>query len=413
MSSDLETLLHRVAPEEAGPAPVGDIVRRARRRRLRLGVTAAGIAVIGMVGGQQAMSAFDRSSPDPAAPSPLRIREGARIQVDGSPVVLAFGEGATWVATDNGVLHRIDPSSNDVVASVQLLENTIQSGRLIDENGADAGPAPQRPPQRFATISTGQGAVWVSASSAARGCRIFKVDPDTNEVAAEASVPGCSPMTAAAGALWVGVAADDGSPGKLLALDPASLEIGREVKTGPCCMSGIAETGGYLWLGRQDISNTPQDPAAEHEDMVLDMALDVLQIDPSSLSVINEVPLDGDTYHPGDTLLSEAIAPDAQGVWLTRPEAGVLVHVDTARLVVDKNVEVHQLRMPDNPVVGEEWIAVSDLNGTSIALIDRQSGEVVDVYDTNSLLAGDAGTNGNSLWVAQPDKNRVVRLEVE
>lgn len=240
---------------------------------------------------------------------------------------------------------------------------------------------------------------------------MFKVDPTSNDVVGSQDLGDCYPVIATAGAVWVGQGDDDGVDNRLTKIDAHTLDELGEVNVGPCCMSGVAFASGDLWVGRQEVANVVRERDAQGRPL-LDMDLAVLRIDPGEMRVVGEVRLEGDTYRPRDTLLTNTMASDGRAVWLTRPEAGVLERIDAAQQALSLSVKLDQLRLPDTPVVGPGWVASLDLDGSRIALVDADSGAALDVYDTRRRMQASAGTHRNSLWIADPDRSELIRLEV-
>lgn len=416
MSAELERVFREVAPLPSGAVPIDAIIRRGRRQQVAF-ITAVSLLVVAtLAAGAQAITVISGDRIDVARPQEMSLHRVAAVAVDDSPLSVAAGEGAVWTITWEGTLQRIDPDSNQVVDTLQLLNDNQQRGRLIDEYGEDQGVAPPQPGRRFGTVTFGEGAVWVTARSGGRGCRIFKIDPATNRLQDSTEVPGCYPVMAAGGALWVGAGGEDGGRTRLVKLDLATLEEIGSVDTGPCCVSGIAFAGGHVWAGSQDVANfaTRRDAQGRH---ILDMELAVLQIDPEGLMVVGEVALGGDTYRSGDTLLSHTMASDGSSVWLTRPEASAVERIHVERInaaegEVVTTIRLAELKLPDTPVAGDGWVAFLDLTGSAVALLDPESGEVVDVHETGGDMAHYAGALGDSIWVAHPEHDRLVRLDV-
>ena len=100
----------------------------------------------------------------------------ARVPVAAEVAAVAVGEGAVWVASDNGTLTRIDPEANVATTTIDL------GGALSD-------------------VAVGAGAVWV-ANIGARN--VARIDPKTNEVVARIAT-GTPPDGIAVGddAVWV------------------------------------------------------------------------------------------------------------------------------------------------------------------------------------------------------------------
>lgn len=129
------------------------------------------------------------------------------------------GAGSVWVASDDkGVIARVDPASNSVMASVP-----VDSGSYY--------------------LAFGLGSLW--AVSAVRQS-IQKIDPATNSVVARTGLgrqPGF--LAAGEGAVWVQEQGD----GTLARIDPASGDISGRVKIDETLKYGDIDTGGgKVWL---------------------------------------------------------------------------------------------------------------------------------------------------------------------
>jgi hypothetical protein len=81
----------------------------------------------------------------------------------------------------------------------------------------------------------------------------------------------------------------------VLTLKPSKYEGGY---LGQCCRSGITFARGFLWVGRQDVGDTPI--SGNGNQVTLPMTLEVLKIDPAATKVVGSGPLEGDIYHLGD-----------------------------------------------------------------------------------------------------------------
>jgi streptogramin lyase len=104
----------------------------------------------------------------------------ARIRLDRPVADVDVGYGGVWL-TGRGVLKRIDPGTNRVVAMI---------------------PTPLAA-DRFASVAFGEGSVWVTSGSRAQGV-VYRVDPAANRVSAAVEVPGGAfGIVVAAGTVWV------------------------------------------------------------------------------------------------------------------------------------------------------------------------------------------------------------------
>jgi DNA-binding beta-propeller fold protein YncE len=408
MPSNLETLFRESAPRPKGPPPVNRIRRRARWLWWRDQALRAG-ALLAIVAVAVPLFRFAASVPRTASGDSPDLQVVARIAVDNHPLSVAFGEGSAWVVTWEGTLQRLDPATNEVVATIPILDEEQDGGVLIDDQGKAVGPAPAEPGRRFGTVTVGEGAVWVTEGSA-QTCTVYKVDPGLNEVVGSVEMDGCYPVLPASGSLWVGVGSDgDRREDYLARLDTETLRVEGQVPIGPCCMSGITFGDGSVWVGVQDVGAIPI--AGEGPDGPFPMELKVLSIDPLT-NEVESVALPGDSYRPGDTVLGVTMSASGHSVWLTRPEAGFLDRIDTARGVLTDSIPLEELRLPDGPMTLGRYVAVTALNRSQIALVDSAERQIVDGLDTGAALGIPAASGDGALWLAQPGADTVIRLEV-
>lgn len=132
---------------------------------------------------------------------------------------VAAGGGSIWVASDaKGVIARVDPASNRVTASVEVVPGSYY-------------------------LAFGFGSLW--AVSAARQT-LQKIDPRTNAVVKTTSLgrmPGF--LAAGEGAVWVQEQGD----GTVARIDPKTGEVSGRVKVGETLKYGDIDTGGgKIWL---------------------------------------------------------------------------------------------------------------------------------------------------------------------
>ena len=133
----------------------------------------------------------------------------------GSSLVLA--EGSLWVSEGAGgeKVHRIDPASRKIIASVEVSRNP-------------------------SLLAHGAGSIWVAAAHLAHlvggvlisvhGWALYRIDPATNRVVASVPIPTQDPpsgmgpaamLAFADGALWAG----DALNGTLVRIDPATERV--------------------------------------------------------------------------------------------------------------------------------------------------------------------------------------------
>ena len=149
----------------------------------------------------------------------------ARVPITGRPVELVVTPEAVWVANCEGVVHRIDPRANAVVAS-------IATGR----------PA--------CSIAAGGDAIWVGVE---RG--VGRIDPRTNAVVAVVAA-GVSPnLTFGDGALW----AASPTTRSLTRIDPLDNRAGGRMAVPGVPLYAVVGAG-EVWLVQRDATSPPDGP---------------------------------------------------------------------------------------------------------------------------------------------------------
>jgi virginiamycin B lyase len=147
---------------------------------------------------------------------------------------ISLGATADWVAiTDNSVwsgstgpfaVHRIDPKTNQLVASVKL------------------------PGEPCAGLAAGFGAIWVPLCG--KPAMLAKVDATRNEIAATFKMPYVAEeggIAVSADSVWLVVDAK----GVLARIDPATGAIKQRIKV-PAGSYNPWLDGGHIWLSRAD-----------------------------------------------------------------------------------------------------------------------------------------------------------------
>ena len=316
---ELEDRIRASLTRWADDAPVSvdraDELDRHRRARLRprvLIAAAAAVAVIAYVG---AVLPRDDGTPTVAGPgsSIQRIAVG---KATGVRTLVADGQALWLMSTNDGVLYRIDPRTDRVVAT------------------HDVGTG-------YEGMAAGDGLVWLAGYGPPR---VVAVDQDTGAVVHEINLDG-DPwgVTLAFGAAWIGGA------GGLVRVDPTTgvattHELG--FSTG-----FLAASADALWVA---------DPEGTR----------LAQIDPRS-GVVDGFADGGD--HPR----SVAVAPEGD-VWVTLPDADEVVRIDATTRKVTARVSTG--RWPNTiAFVGDDaW--VSDFHDGTITRIDRRDARVVAMY---------------------------------
>ena len=145
---------------------------------------------------------------------------------------VATGAGSFWMVSDQkGVLSRIDPATNKVIAEIVV-------------------------PEKSAAVNFGEDAAWVTTPAANT---LTRVDPKTNQVTATVAVgPGPRFLTVGAGSIWT-LNQGDGSISRVdgkTAMVIATIEAGIPGPGGE-----IAFGEGHVWATIFQIPITEIDPA--------------------------------------------------------------------------------------------------------------------------------------------------------
>jgi hypothetical protein len=281
--------------------------------------------------------------PSPSA-DPLAGREIARIRLGGGPDMPMEGFGSLWVLAVDGpimndgtepAVHRIDPETNEIVASIPLPGRLCQGigvspdavwvcgpdglVRIDPETNQIVAEVALSAALVVSRIAYGAGSVWAFATSAVAADTVVRVDPATNAVTA--TIPlGHAAGTMAFGfdALWVSAPAED----LVLRLDPATdgIEEWASGVEGAGCMV-IGEDA--LWvslLGEHGTSAGPTDPT-------------VVRIDPADGAITAEVATGGSLEVTG------CMAATAEAIWV-RATDPFLVRIDPVTAEVVETIDV-------------------------------------------------------------------------
>jgi hypothetical protein len=266
---------------------------------------------------------------------------------------MAASEDAVWaISFDNGTLVKIDPSTNDVSASVRI----SQAGSVLSNDG-DVWVA------RYGFGTSGGGIDRVDAASAAK-------------VASIAAGDVCCDLTFGDDLLWL---LDAG--GTLRSIDPSSNTIGSEfpVTVDRNAHSNVVYGGGYLWASSD---TTP-----------------LHRIDRQTGQIVDFDVGGGVPFVERDGLVWGA-SPTA--VWAVDAETGAVQrHIDLQR-----SIEVLSLDVATSTI----WVGVRRPGRVGeVRHIDIDTGEVLDQFDdvdipAHIVLAFD------SVWVTDSGSSNVVRI---
>jgi hypothetical protein len=221
--------------------------------------------------------------------------------------------------------------------------------------------------------------VWVVAGGPSHPA-IVRVDPATNTIIADITVPGANCTGAVAGfdAIWA--CSNDG----IVRIDPATNEVVTVIEVETFGQARLAAGAGSVWAFAR--LNSAIYPDA------------LYRIDPTTNSVAATI----DLGHTAGTM-----AFGFEALWVTSPDDGVLLRVDPLSNEVTSAVE--DLAAPFQVTVGPDslWVslhgAVDETAGPgepTVARIDPATGEV-----TASIVTGPIGreggihADGTSVWI--------------
>ena len=289
---------------------------------VRIGNRGSGVAAIAA----NSLGLIQATSNELVGQLPLEARSGQ----------VAAGEGAVWVANEEGTVSRVDAATRRVVQRITV--------------GRDP-----------AGVAAGHGAVWV-ATSGERS--VSWINPATNTVVKRVPVGnGPTGIALGDGAVWVANSLDNSvsrinaTTGKVVTMIPG-------VGGTP---SGVAVGLGAVW-----VSNTTDGT--------------VSRISPSSNTVVRSIPVGNG---PG------AIAVGADAVWVANSLDDTISRIDPA---TDTVVAIGVGDGPSAVAVGPGAVwAASEVRGT-ITRLDPDTNTVVRTVDVGSAPAG-AAVVGDGLWV--------------
>jgi len=174
-------------------------------------------------------------------PATGRLR-GPAISVGPGPLAVATGEGGVWVATGDGYVRRLDPSTGQVA----------RGGARIDG---------------LTGVAVGEGAVWATSSAAGT---LTRIDPRTGHVQGRPLPVGRGPTDVAVGdgSVWVA----DSIAGHVVRVDPRSVRVTGRTPVAHAQPAGqvLALTfgEGAVWVAKTDAR--------------LAQPIDLVRLDPST-----------------------------------------------------------------------------------------------------------------------------------
>ena len=324
-------------------------------------------------GAPSASPSLAAASPTPGdAATPLAERLEAEIAVPGSPDWPLAAFGSIWVlapdlptktGTGTPNLVRIDPSTNEIAATIELPDRLCQGFTASDDAiwvcAAEAlirvDPAtneitdtvPIKGAQAFYRPAFGDGMVWALGSTSRMGDTVIRLDPATRETTSF-PVPGSvGGLTYGFDALWLAMPGE----GTVVRLDPASgaTEV---IASGLVSPRTIVAGTDSLWVSLHGGSEDQAQPGDAQ----------VARIDPTSGEVLAEIEVGGS------------------------PQFGVELWADADGLLVRSTTP---------------WLA----------RIDEATNEVVDPVVSKEAIQGPVTTGFGSIWTINIERDVVYRVK--
>lgn len=382
--------LKRTDPPDLWPDIEGREPRPPRREipwgRLGTAALALAVAAAGMAFAARAfMGERERASPRQTPTAiPVDPSVTATIPIGSFPRAITAGFGAVWVTLpeedgSGGMLKRIDPRTNEVVAEIG-----------IEEAGE---------------IAAGAGSVWVVATTNTVGPQgetsdfrglVYRVDPATNEIVGEIPFEGGFGYDVAADdtGVWLAQATANRS-GALLHIDPRSSSVVATIPVDDVPYS-VAAGEGFVWvlLGPRGL----------------------VKIDPSTDEVVatidaNPAPFEmavGDGAVWVQSWLS-AFDPSINTGSEDRP---VVIRVDALTNQVSPPIDYNGVFQPIAVTHGGVWFMgrqfVARLNSKSLeveAMVDLPPGD----HESRNFLAFEESSG--SIWIANY-RDTVTRVDL-
>jgi streptogramin lyase len=304
------------------------------------------------------------SSPSPTAcqlPDPPTDARVTAIEVDAFPGYVVFADCSFWVATTtSGTVQRIDPLTNEVVA-------TIAVGKPVSTPGGTV----------MALAAEGDD-VWAVINNPVDDRGLVRIDPATNTVAERIAVPSVAySMLILDGRAWLG----DFGTNRVVVVDLTSGEVMEEISLGDGPVQ-IDDGFGAVW-GRS--------------------GQQLARIDAQTFEV---------TRHdvPGRAIY---VTVSESGIWSASPEGGIFKLSPEGELLANIESEAEPVRSAS--IDGYVYVGsqISE-ERTDLLRIDEATGEVVERIELDYGFPEVISAAGGSLWMTAgtDDDARIVRIEV-
>lgn len=277
----------------------------------------------------------------------LADREIARLQILGGPDWMVEGFGSIWVKLDRGVVLRISPENNSIVAEIPV----TQSG--------------------CAGIGASPGAIWTCSRDFDQPVHVARIDPESDQVA-EVVVVGKAPDQARFVYSNLHVWVLNG-PGDLVrGIDPTSNTFGPEIDLGTRCTE-LAAGGDVLWAAcpiEGMVVRIDPDGEVVHTPPIFNDARTIsvgefvfvgfrtgtAQLDPETLEVLA-------VYEAAPGLLGSLWA-DRGDLWIRQDDGPYLTRIDPATLTVVETIETDEIASGGDVLAAFDsiWTTAFDAN---------------------------------------------------
>lgn len=352
-----------VATGERRPSPTP--VPTGKSKRIALGTGAAVVLLVliaAVVVPRLSGSTDDSASSDDSASDDSEGRSRpevvATIEVGALPGGVAVGAGAVWVSNySEGSVFRVDPSSNEVVETIQL--GQAGGDIVFDDDSSSA---------------------WVISDNQA----VVRIDPDTNTLTARVELTtNAIDLAVGFGSVWA-----SGTDGAVHRINTASNTVGEPIPV------ASAEEGPFL----ADVEANNHDRSIWVSNMRTDSVARV-DVDDNRVTTITV----------GSDPVGLGAAPSGT-TWVANSGDDTVTTVGSGA-DVDETISVES--RPWGIAVGFGAVWVANLGDGSLSRIEVSSVSVTDTITVGAEPDGIAvDEERNAVWVANSGDNTVSRIDV-
>jgi YVTN family beta-propeller protein len=311
------------------------------------------------------------AQPSVASAAPL-TGHSTTIPVGAGPLGLAAGAGAVWVPNiGDGTLSRIDPTTNTVVATID-----------VGANPADFQTVASMP----IAVAASDTAVWVTrynGSDATHLVRdLLRIDPATNAIVATIPLDVTPHFIALGdGALWI-LSSEHNA---VLRVDTATNQVVATIPVAHPLALAVGE--GAVWVSSGPSTST-SGPVTRT----------VVKIDSASNTVVGTIDVDQNTLY---------LTAGAGAVWLADVTTNEVLRIDPATYAVTARIHVvlAALLAVDDGVL---WAQSGQLR--TLSRIDLASNTVVATYPSAGL-GGPIVVADGAVWVTDSTVGTVIRID--